>query len=128
MTSMLPGSGRSRALGAAFTLLLLCASVDVRAQDTAVPDLGAGEKFNVAIVNQASETVRFQLRPKAGTWTEYALGANEKSVYSCQSCSGDFEISIRTGETIVVYSLKTSNLYAIRPNDDRRIFDVYALQ
>ena len=128
MTSMLPESDRLHAFGAAFSLLLLCAGADARAQDTVVPDIGAGGKFNVSIINEASQTVRFQLRPKAGTWTEYALEANEKSVYSCEDCGGDFEISIRTGETVVSYSIRTGNLYAIRPNDDRRIFDVYALQ
>jgi hypothetical protein len=95
--------------------------------DTGVPGPG-GEKFNVAIVNQASSPVRFVLRPKAGQWADYTLAPSEKSIYSCYGCGGSFEITIRTAGTTVSYDITTGKVYAIRVNPTRNVFDVYELQ
>jgi hypothetical protein len=122
-----------RLSGTAFIFLLLCTGTVARAQtNPLIPDTGASgtgeEKFNVSVVNQTQQAINFVLRPKEGTWTEYVLQTGEKSVYSCIGCGGDFEIKLRTGEIIVSYSIRTGNLYGIRLNDEKNIFDVYVLQ
>jgi len=129
MTQLTRMPGQPRALGAALAIVLVCAGNDAWAQNTIVPDTGAGQdKFNVPIVNQSGQTVRFLLRPESGAWTEYALSAGEKSIYSCRGCGGNFEIQIRTGDVTVSYVIRTGTLYAIRPNPDKGIYDLYALQ
>ena len=114
------------------TALLCTVALAQRAPNTQVPDTGASRdgsrKFNVSIINEAQQPVGFVLRPKDGTWTEYRLTANEKGIYSCYGCDGVFEISIRTGETVVNYTISSGKLYTIRPDPARSIFDIYAVQ
>ena len=92
--------------------------------DNGVPSLG-DTKFNVAVRNETAQSLQFLLRPKAATWQTYTLSPGEKGVYSCFGCGGMFEIRISTAGTVVSYDIVTGNLYAIRVNDDRRIFDVF---
>jgi hypothetical protein len=116
----------------ALTLASMVVAGSAAAQDTIVPDTGAPSqgqiKFNISVLNQTGQAIRFLLRPKAATWTEYTLSPGEKGVYSCTGCGGTFEISLSTGGTVVTYDIATGNLYAIRLNDTRNIFDVYHVQ
>jgi hypothetical protein len=97
--------------------VVLGAMAPVTALDTQVPETGAGgAKINIAIINDTEATIRFSLRPRAATWTNYELSAGEKGVYSCVGCGGDFEISVSTAGNIISYNLSASNLYAIRIN------------
>jgi hypothetical protein len=127
MTAGDPGTVRGgRLLAAAFILLL--GTDEIGRAQTMLPDVGAGQKFNVAIVNQTEQKIGFILRPKDMDWTNYQLQSGEKAAYSCTGCGGDFEIKIRTGDTVVSYSIKTGNLYGIRWNEEKHIFDIYVLQ
>jgi len=113
-------------------LVLSFAALPARALDTLVPDSGVsgpgGAKFNVAVRNDTGQSVRFELRPKSAEWTTYTLSPNEKAIYSCLGCEGAFEISVNTAGTVVTYGITTGNLYAIRENDSRHIYDVYQVQ
>jgi hypothetical protein len=99
------------------------------AQSTMVPEGGApgtgGTKFHVSISNQSPHAVRFLLRPKDGSWSEYTLDKDQRSAFSCLGCGGTFQISISTAGTVVSYDLKAGQPYLIRLNPTRNIFDVY---
>ena len=95
--------------------------------NTVVPELGI-HRFNVSIINQSSQTVKFLLRPKDGQWTEYSIAGGEKTVYSCDGCDGTFQIQVRTAETTVSYDLHAGDLYALRPSPTQPIFDVFRVQ
>jgi hypothetical protein len=116
-------------ISAVLAVATLAARLAAAEVSTLVPDNGpqtpGGTKFNVSVRNEAAQPLQFQLRPKGGTWTTYALSPNEKGVFNCSGCNGAFEISISTGGTVLTYDLSTGTLYAIRVNDVRRIFDVY---
>lgn len=98
---------------------------------TLTPDTGASTqgstKFNMSIINEATQSVQFLLRPKSGEWKTYVLGPGEKGIYSCLDCSGVFEISIKTDGKVVTYQIKTGILYGIRVNEARDIYDVYTI-
>jgi hypothetical protein len=99
------------------------------ALDTQVPEGGAGEaKFNISIINDTAQLIQFSLRPKGASWSNYELSASEKGVYSCVRCNGDFEISVRTAGNLVSYNISATNLYAIRMNSDRNLYDVYKIK
>ena len=116
----------------ALTLAFMVTAGSATAVNPMVPDTGTpsqGEmKFNISVLNETGQPIRFLLRPKGATWTEYTLSPREKGVYSCVGCGGTFEISISTAGTVVTYDIVTGNLYAIRQNDARNIFDVYQVQ
>jgi hypothetical protein len=127
MTAGDPGTVRGGRLLAAAVILLI-GTDGIGCAQTMLPDVGAGQKFNVAIVNQTEQKIGFILRPKDGDWTNYELQSGEKSAYSCTGCGGDFEIKIRTDDKVISYSIKTGNLYGIRWNEEKRIFDIFVLQ
>jgi len=97
--------------------------------NTQVPEGGlqgpGGAKFNVSIVNETQQQIQFLLRSKEGAWANYSLEPNEKGVYSCFGCNGQFDFSMNTNGVVVSYQVLSGNLYAIREDASRRIYDVF---
>lgn len=114
--------------GVVVALALLGCSGQTRSGfDGMTPATGLG-KFNVAIVNQASETVTFSLRPKNGDWANVSLLPRQKETFSCSACDGKFAIKIVSASRSVEHDLWSGTLYAIRPDYERARYDVYVMQ
>jgi hypothetical protein len=125
MTSLVTASSTSAAAVVFASAFISCAAVGQI--HTQAPETGIRDRYNMSILNDTDQTIRFTLRPKAAAWTEYKLSPAEKGIYSCAACGGNFEVKLSTDGKVLTYDISSAYPYAIRINTAKNIYDIYRI-
>ena len=107
---------------ALLALVLMAFPASAYSESISLPSIGSTE---VVIVNQADRSLHFSLRTEDGEWTEYTIDSGDNETFDCQGkCEGEYEFYMKTEERHVHYRLEARERYAIRWNEQGRVWDL----